>query len=581
MMLDLRIFRLTGIVRWGMLAVVLLGLLVTLTYIAQGLLMAHTLTLIFQGAMVHAVLPIAATLLGLIALRAALQWLQQFTASRTAATVKHRLRAQLYAHLLTLGPGYLERTRTGNAQSVLVDGVEGLERYLGFYLPQLFVCLLAPAAILLYFATVDPVAAGVILAALLLVLIGPRAFERILGQRATAHWDAYRDLNAQFIDSMQGMTTLKAFNASDQRGATLHQDAIQLYRATMGHMAFSLVGTGLTGLGMTAGTALVIGVSALRLSEGAITVPALFLILFLAYECLRPLAQLNSYWHEGFFGLAGARGIFSLLDHKPEVTDRLIADQPAPENAPTIQPRLTFEDVGFAYGQGERPALRGLSFHVASGETVALVGRSGAGKTTVVSLLLRYFDPQQGRITLGGRDICEYPLATLRSMFAVVAQETYLFHGTVAENLRLAKPNATIDELETAARAANAHAFISALPHGYATVVGERGLKLSGGERQRIAIARALLKDAPILVLDEATSSVDAANEHAIQQALERLMHGRTTLVIAHRLSTVVGADRIVVLDHGRAVEAGAHQDLVAQQGVYHSLIMAQQEVSA
>jgi len=213
---------------------------------------------------------------------------------------------------------------------------------------------------------------------------------------------------------------------------------------------------------------------------------------------------------------------------------------------------------------------------VAPGERVALVGRSGAGKTTVVSLLLRFFDGYEGRITVDGRDIRDLALAELRALIAVVAQDTYLFHGSVRRNLQLARADAGDAELVAAARAARAHDVISALPQGYDTIVGERGLKLSGGQRQRVAIARALLKDAPILVLDEATSSIDAANESGIQRALDELTRGRTTLVIAHRLSTVRSADRIVVLDAGRVVEVGAHDALLAGRGAYADLLAAQ-----
>ena len=245
-----------------------------------------------------------------------------------------------------------------------------------------------------------------------------------------------------------------------------------------------------------------------------------------------------------------------------------------------LSPEMSFEEVSFAYNRGRRPALHSVSFKLRAGETLGLVGPSGAGKSTAVWLMLRFLDPQQGRVLLGGRDLRDLPVELLRQHIAVVTQDTYLFDGTVADNLRFGNPGASQEELETAARAANAHYFISELPQGYETQVGERAVRLSGGQKQRVAIARAILKNAPILVLDEALSSVDAENEAVIQEALETLMQGRTTLVIAHRLSSVVNADRIVVLDNGRLVESGSHRELVAQAGAYAHLMAQQQEES-
>ena len=222
-----------------------------------------------------------------------------------------------------------------------------------------------------------------------------------------------------------------------------------------------------------------------------------------------------------------------------------------------------------------------VSLEIREGETVAIVGRSGAGKTTVASLLLRFFDPQEGRLAFGETDFRDIPLEDLRQYFGYVSQDTYLFYGTIEDNLRIGRPDATPEEVRDAAGKANIHAFIQSLPDGYETVVGERGAKLSGGERQRIAIARALLKDAPVLILDEATSNLDGANEAAIRQALSHLTKGRTTIVIAHRLSSVVHADRIVVLDDGRVAESGRHGDLVSRDGHYAELVRAQQEGAA
>src|SRR5438132_479298 len=272
-----------------------------------------------------------------------------------------------------------------------------------------------------------------------------------------------------------------------------------------------------------------------------------------------------------------AGGILQILEAQPKVRDR---ETPLLD-ASTLAPSVTFEGVSFSYPGGRQPAHDGLSFEVKAGERTGIVGTSGAGKSTVARLLLRFYDPERGRVLIGGHDIHDLTLDQLRGLIAVVSQDTYLFHGTVEQNLRMGKPDATPAQLQAAARAANAEEFIVRLPQGYDTVVGERGVRLSGGQRQRIAIARALLRDAPILILDEALSAVDAESEAVIQEALDRLMEGRTTLIFAHRLSSVIGADRILVLEGGRVVERGSHAELMARGGAYHRLMAAQAQDGA
>jgi ABC-type multidrug transport system fused ATPase/permease subunit len=312
-----------------------------------------------------------------------------------------------------------------------------------------------------------------------------------------------------------------------------------------------------------------------RVSQGLMSIEALLIVLMAGTEVFRPLRDLRTVLHQGMLGQSAAAGINTLL-----AADPLVDEQPASEPLVnrSLLPTIAFEDVHFAYPGGRRAAHDGLSFTVAAGEKIGIVGPSGSGKSSVARLLLRLFDPQGGTVRIGGHDIRTLDPEALRRMIAVVHQDTYLFHGTVEENLRLGRPGATQDEIEAAARDANAHEFISLLPNGYATMIGERGVLLSGGQRQRLAIARALLRDAPILILDEALSSVDAENEAVIQQAIDRLSRGRTTLILAHRLSSVIGADRILVLDHGRIVESGRHAELIRRDGPYRRLMGAQAE---
>ncbi len=303
---------------------------------------------------------------------------------------------------------------------------------------------------------------------------------------------------------------------------------------------------------------------------GRLTAGDLVAFIFYAFNIARSVGGLSQLYTV-FNSAAGAsERIFELLDTTPEVRDA-----PGATTLPPVRGAVRFEDVSFQYEPG-RPVLRGITLSVEPGETVALVGPSGAGKTTLLNLIPRFYDPTAGRLLVDGHDLRAVTLRSLRTQIAVVPQEVHLFGTSIRENIRYGRLDATDAEIEAAARAANAHAFIEALPDGYDTTVGERGLKLSGGQRQRIAIARALLRDARILLLDEATSSLDSASEALVQEALERLMTDRTTFIIAHRLSTVLHADRIVVLDRGRIVQQGTHAALVAEDGLYRDLAALQ-----
>jgi ATP-binding cassette, subfamily C, bacterial CydD len=568
------LWALAGPIRWNVLASVLLGLVVTLAYVGQGVLLALALGAVFRvHDMARAEWCVAGLFLLLI-LRGGLLWLSEVAAQRTAQATKESLRERLLAKLVELGPSYANAQQSGRIQQTVVGGVEAIETYYSRYLPTVFVAIFGCLFVLGALALVDWRSALVLLPFVIIVPLFSRTWTRWRRSRSRGLFGVRADFGAYLLDSLQGLVTLKAFSASARRRVELLKRAVALRIEAMRTLSVSLARGGVTGLLSLGGVATVLAWNSWRVADHELPAVALFMTLFLAREAFRPLDRLEREFHSAWNGQSAA----------PLIADLLAATSPVKEpSAPVAPPRrfdVAFEDATFAYDGSSRPALDGVSFAIAEHSRVALVGPSGAGKSTIVSLLLRFFDPQQGTIRIGGVDVRDMTLADLRAQIAYVAQDTYLFHGTIADNLRLAKPDASDAELAAAARAAHIDDFIRSLPEGYRTEVGERGTQLSGGQRQRIAIARALLKNAPILILDEATSSVDPASERAIQQALERLLEKRTTIVIAHRLSTIRKADRILVLKDGAVVERGTHDELLAQRGLYSALTLAQGEAA-
>ncbi len=572
MFLDWRLWKFTEGLRHRVAAAVVVGLLAAIVGMGRLALLGWLLAQVFTGAPLGELMWPVVLIALVMVLRGALEYWRNMIAHRTAALVQHRLRAHLYDKVVSLGPAYFGVERTGDVLMSLVDGVEQLEIYFGQYVPQLLVAALAPFVVFALVAFLDVPVALMLLGFALFTWIAPSMFHKWDSDNSLRRQKAYAAFAAEFLDAIQGLATLKAFGQSGARAKLLARKAHELFKSTMWVLATNSLSRGIVDTGLAAGAAATLIYGAYRVESGQMTLTALLVILMMGIEVYRPQRDLRSLLHDGMVGLSAAKGILALLDAKSLVEPGSgLSMEPK-----IVEPTVEFDAVSFSYPQSRGLAHEDLSFFIRVGERVGFAGTSGSGKSTVVKLLMRFYDPVQGRVRIGGRDIRDLGPEQLHRHIAVVNQDTYLFHGTVEENLRFGKPDATREELDAAARAANALGFIEQLPNGYDTVIGERGVRLSGGQRQRIAIARALLRDAPILVLDEALSAVDAENEAVIQEALDRLMEGRTTLIFAHRLSSIIGADRLFVLDAGRLVETGTHSELLAKRGVYYTLMAGQ-----
>lgn len=574
MMLNRRVIELTKGIKCSILLKALLGVAVSGTYVAQAVLLGKIVGQLYSKEELSAVIQTILYVSAVIASRLILIYYNSVYGKKIIGKVKNILRRRIYDKLLKLGPAFLDDERTGKLGSTMVSGVDYLEGYLTLYIPQILVCVIACGAMLIYVFSLHYVLGIISTAALIAVLISPVAFGKILSESSNAHWTAYRNLTAEILDGIQGITTAKAYNAQERLGKLLKEKMRTLFSETMRNLKVNLAEIGISNFASGIGTSFTLAVAALLTSVHIIPVSSLLILLFMTNEVFRPANELAAYFHQGFMGITSMGGIFALLDEEEKIKD---------EGTKTIDIKsadgfeIRYENIEFAYSEKKNTVFKNLNFTVAKNEKLAVAGESGSGKTTIVNLLLRFYEPTNGSIYINGTDIKDLTLKSLRSLITVVSQETYLFNGTIKENLLHANEDADEEKLIDACKAANIHSFIQSLPDGYNTKVGERGLNFSGGQRQRIAIARAVLKNSPIVVLDEATSSLDTENENEIKQSLNHLLRNRTSITIAHRLNTIENSDRILVLYRGEIVEEGSYKELILKDGYYKKLVEAQQ----
>ncbi len=517
------------------------------------------------------------TLLALAALliylaRAGLEFVRSYMAHVAGWGVVADVRRAMYRHLQRLSLRFYEDKQTGQLMSRTVNDSDLLEKLIAHAVPDVLVnvfMLLGVSAVLFW---LNPALMLLTLLPVPLILLAMRGFAIYVHPAFVKRQIELGELNAILQDNLSGMREIKTFTreaAEEERvGSRLENYKRSLLRA------LKLMATFEPFVNLAAGVGFIVVIYFGGRMALAGTLPVADLVTFFLYLELfyAPIRQLSSAWEQVQEAVAGAERVDELLSETPDIDDR--------PGAVTLPGRargdLRFENVSFAYLPG-RGVFEDISLDVPAGSVLALVGPTGAGKTTLASLIPRFYDVTQGRVTLDGHDVRDLSLSSLRGQISIVLQDVFLFHGTVRDNLLFGRPDASEAELHAAARAANAAGFIERLPEGYDTLIGERGVKLSGGQKQRLAVTRAILRDAPVLILDEATSAVDTQTERLIQEALERLMVGRTTVVIAHRLSTVRKADQIVVLGEGGILERGTHIELIRRNGVYAGLARAQQ----
>ncbi len=483
-----------------------------------------------------------------------------------AQAIQHDLRLDAYNHLQSLELEYFEDRSTGGLMSILSDDINQLERFLDVGANDIIQVATTAIVIGTAFYILAPEVAWMTIVPIPFILWGSIAFQRLLAPRYADVRENVSLINSQLANNLTGITTIKSFTAEEYELNRI--DALsEAYRVSNKRaIALSAAFVPLIRMIILLGFTGILLFGGMNVVEGKLAVGTYSVLVFLTQRLLWPLTQLGATLDQYQRAMASTTRVMNLLDTPLEMHP---GDIPLPVNK--VQGHVEFQDVSFAYN-GRSSIIQNLSLDIPAGKTIAIVGSTGSGKSTLIKLLLRLYEVHSGSITLDGIEIHKLQLQDLRRAIGLVSQDVFLFHGTVRENIAYGRFDATITEVIAAAEIAEAHEFISRLPQGYDTLVGERGQKLSGGQQQRIAIARAILKNPPILILDEATSAVDNETEAAIQRSLEKITKNRTTIAIAHRLSTIRNADSIYVMEQGQLIEQGTHAQLLEKQGIYSSL---------
>lgn len=517
------------------------------------------------------------TLIALITFlaRGVVQFLRSYMAHIAGWGVVSDARKFVYEHLQRLSLHFYEDKQTGQLMSRVVNDTDLFERMIAHAIPDVIVNILTFAAITIVLASLDTRLTLYSMAPIPLVILAVIGFSKFVRPAFRRRQQEVGELNAVLNDSIAGVRDIKAFNRESEQFERVEL-GIERYRHSMLYaLRLMAIFQPFIDFSTSIGQLVVIFFGGRMALQGNLSIAdlvAFFLYLEMFYQ---PVRALGMSWEQVQESMAGFDRIAELLSEEPEIKSPH-SPTPLPEN---FQGHIKLTNVSFSYAPDEGKVLENITLDIPPANVVALVGPTGVGKSTMASLIPRFYDVTSGTITLDGIDIRDLDLDDVRKNISIVLQDVFLFHGTVRENILFGNPKASDLEMIDAAKVANAHEFISALPKGYDTIIGERGVKLSGGQRQRISIARALLKNAPILILDEATSSVDTETELLIQQALERLMQGRTTIIIAHRLSTIRNADKIAVLEGKEIVEQGRHEELIMHEGLYKRLTTVQEKL--
>jgi ATP-binding cassette subfamily C protein CydD len=517
--------------------------------------------------------------LGLFALfstlRMAFNWFSHTEANRGTLIIRNKVFTQLISTVSTLGPLYAKSVQSGRLSTTLLKGVEALDAYYSQYIPQLFFALFTPLLIAGTILPGDPISGGILLLTAPLIPI----FMILIGKSASAmtekQWKTMSRMSGFFLDVLQGLPTLKLFAQSKRQHDAIEESGESFRHATMRVLKVAFLSSLTLELVGTIGLAIIAVGIGLRLMGGKLTFQHALFVLILTPDFYLPLRQLGTKFHAGMEGVSASKEIFAILDQSlpAPLQQATFAVQESAGKRPIV-----FTNVSYTYPGGSQPALEGISATIPAGKTTAIIGPSGAGKSTLINLLLRFQEPSEGSITIDGKPIHAIPLEEWHAQISWVPQHPYLFNATLRENILLARPDASAEEVESALTKSGLTTFVSSLPQDLETMIGEQGARLSGGEAQRVALARAFLKNAPLLVLDEPTSHTDPELEAMLRRSIQELMRGKTTLIIAHRLETIRSAEQIIVISEGKITQCGTHDELIANGGFYQQALLLQQD---